>query len=96
LITVVVLLSLGIFAITDFVKFVSPAVFLPPMKMVMSFTLSLGGGVAFALVEDSWWEGSLVLLGTFGLSSIFHAAHKFISAAGDAKRVETLNSRSRR
>ena len=88
-------LSLGVFFITNFVKFLVAARILAPMKMAIVAVLALAG--ATLLAWNSGWVAVLVLwLAVVGLSSLVHAVHKLVSAAGDERRAATLNSRARR
>ena len=88
-------LSLGVFFITNFAKFLVTARILAPMKMTVVAVLSLAG--ALALAWNDGWAGVLLLwLAVVGLSSLVHATHKLISAAADERRAATLNSRARR
>lgn len=93
MVTEVVLLSLGVFAITNLVKALLPFKSLPPAKLLLVLILSAVLAVVFA---EAVREGILMAAGIFGGSTLFHGLHKLLQATGDDRRVAMIQRGIRR
>lgn len=89
----IVALALGIFALVNLLKLLSPARIEPAGKLVGALVLSAAGAPWFV---SNVREGVLLTLGAFGLSTVLHGIHKLLEAAGDERRGELLSKSVRR
>lgn len=93
MISTVVLLALGVFALVNLFKSLLNLRLFPPAKLLACLVLSVGSVVPYA---DGVREASVMAAGVFGLSTLFHTAHKLLSAVGDERRTATLRGGLRR
>jgi hypothetical protein len=93
MVVTVVLLALGVFAVLNLLKAFLDIRLYPAAKLLAALVLSGSAVIPYASgVRDAVVMGA----GVFGLSTLFHAAHKILSALGDERRTATLRGGLRR
>jgi hypothetical protein len=86
--TTVVLLALGTFGVVNLLKSLAPGLrFTAATKLLAALLVA---SLSASLVAGDARQGVMLALPAFGLATLFHTAHRALSARGDDLRASLL------